>query len=52
MGGVGRAQGLFHELCEQAWEADPRYLVLTLKAWFSGSEVSQSAGLSQQNDTT
>lgn len=40
VGGVGRAQGIFHEFCDQAWVADPRYLVLSLKASLSGNGVS------------
>lgn len=51
VGGVGRAQGIFHEFCDQAWVADPRYLVLSLKARLSGNGVSLGAGLSQENET-
>lgn len=40
VGGVGRAQGIFHEFYDQAWVADPRYLVLLLKASLSGNGVS------------
>lgn len=41
VGGEGRAQGFFHELCEQVWGGDPSDLVLMHKARFSGNGVSQ-----------